>query len=74
MKGTFCPHFDVETDRRPDLLEKIGKRGGEAYAATNCAALAIIDGKMSVVTSRDGASVVKIEKRNGVVMENVVPE
>lgn len=74
MKGTFCPHFDVEADRRPDLLEKIGKRGGKAYAATNCAALAIIDGKMSALVSRDGASVVKIEKKNGKVTESVIPQ
>ena len=55
-------------------MEKIGKRGGFAYAATNCAALAIIDGKTSVVTSRDGAYVAKVEKRGGAVTETVIPE
>ncbi|MFB0965086.1 MAG: hypothetical protein QMC36_05375 [Patescibacteria group bacterium] len=64
----------MEADRRPDLLEKIGKRGGVAYAATNCAALAIIDGKTSVLTSRDGAYVAKVEKKDGAVTETVIPE
>lgn len=52
----------------------MGKRKGVAYAATNCAALAVIDGKMSVVTSGDGASVVIIEKKDGTVTETVIPE
>ena len=52
----------------------MGKRKGAAYAATNCAALAIIDGKPSVVTSRDGAYVAKVEKKDGSVTETVIPE
>ncbi len=50
------------------------KRKGIAYAATNCAAFAIIDGKISVVTSKDGASVVKIEKKDGTVTESVMSQ
>lgn len=52
----------------------MAKRKGAAYAATNCAALAIVDGKMSVVTSRENASVVKIEKKDGTVTESVIPQ
>lgn len=52
----------------------MAKRKGVAYAATNCAALAIIDGKMSVVTSRDGAAVVKIEKKNDKMMETIISQ
>ncbi|MFZ3232169.1 MAG: hypothetical protein WA194_01280 [Patescibacteria group bacterium] len=52
----------------------MAKRRGAAYAATNCAALAIIDGNTSVITSRDGAHVVKIEKKDGTVVENVIPQ
>ena len=52
----------------------MAKRKGPAYAATNCAALAIIDGKMGVVTSREGAYVAKVEKKDGKVTENVIPE
>ena len=71
-KGIFCPHYDVEADRRPDLLKKIGKNGGFAHVATNCAALAIIDGKTSAVTSREGAYVARVEKKNGSVTETVL--
>lgn len=52
----------------------MGKRKGAAYAVTNCAALAIVDGKTSVVTSRDGAYVAKVEKRAGAVTETVMSE
>lgn len=52
----------------------MGKRKGAAYAATNCAALAIIGGKTSVVTSREGAYVAKVEKRDGAVTETVMSQ
>lgn len=72
VPGTFCPHYDSEADRAPDLHAKLMKRGGSAYAADNCSALVFIDDSMQVVRSKDAAKVRKLRKEGGNIHETEI--
>jgi dipeptidase E len=71
---TGCPHYDVEEERRPSLINMISKNGGIAIALTNCAALEIIDDKWRIITSSKNAHAYRLYRKNGKVIEEELPQ
>jgi len=74
LQGSFCPHYDVETDRRPAyhrlLVEGKVKPG---MAADDGAAVHFIDGELAhLVSSRPGAKVYRLFCQDGQPFEEVL--
>ncbi len=60
VDALFCPHYDVEKDRKPELKEMMRHSKGVALAATNCACIQFWGKQYRVVTSKPGAGVYKV--------------
>lgn len=72
LKGSFTPHFDGESQRRP-TLHKLLAEGliAPGYAADDGAAIMLVDGKIhSCVASRPEAKVYHLKTKNGSVTES----
>jgi dipeptidase E len=65
VKGTFCPHYNKEKNRRSELKKMMRKTTNVAIAADDCAALEITDNKYRIINSRLGASVYKVYWKDG---------
>lgn len=75
VKGSFCPHYNGEVERRPSLhrLLKENKIMG-GYAADNSAAVHIVDDSLSAcVASVAGATVYAVRKNGSDVVEEALP-
>lgn len=74
LKGSNCPHYDSEAQRRPAyhaLLSQELISGG--YAADDGVGLHFIDDKLhKIVSSRPQAKAYKVEKINGQVQETIL--
>lgn len=74
LRGSFCPHYDSEPERRPSFHEMI--RSGQlmdGYAADDGAALHFVDGKLhTLVTSRSQAQAYKVIKDGEQVSEMLI--
>ncbi len=72
LKGSFCPHYDGETRRRP-AFRRLVMRGElpPGFAADDGAAI-LFQGKAvaDIVASRKGVSAYRVTKSGGVVREN----
>lgn len=55
IRGTCCPHYDVEKDRKPHLSKLLSQRGGIAFALENCTAIKIVDGQYCILKSKPTA-------------------
>lgn len=62
---TFCPHYNVEADRRPNLKKMMKKTNGIAIAVENCCAIEIINEEYRVLTSRTSANAYKVFWKGG---------
>ncbi len=58
--GLFCPHYDVEKDRKKDLKKLMRKTSGIAIAVENCCAIEIVDEQFRIITSKDTANAYKV--------------
>jgi len=69
--GSFCPHYDGETQRRPSLHKMIVEdRMMAGYAADDGAAVHLVDGELAAtVSSRPQAKVYWVEKQGDAVVE-----
>lgn len=70
LKGSACPHYDGETDRRP-IYHRLLKRGLPAgVAADDFAAIHYVGGKIhACVASRPNAGCYRVSIRDGVIRE-----
>lgn len=74
LKGSNCPHYDGEADRRPTYQQLVsaGKLPG-GFAADDGAALHFIDGELSkVVSSRRDAKAYQVQSKNGRLKEEAL--
>lgn len=55
----LCPHFDVESDRKPSLKNMMKRYGSVALALDNCAAIEIINKRFRIITSKSSANAYK---------------
>ncbi len=74
IRGSFCPHYDGEVERRPSLHKFLSEdKIISGYAADDGAAAHFIDGEFAcAVSSRSHAKVYKVDKVDGQVMEEVM--
>lgn len=74
LRGSFCPHYDGEKQRRPTLHRMIGAgQLPSAYAVDNCAALHFEGRRLvTVITSRPSAKAYRVESCQGRVIERPI--
>ncbi|SFD48696.1 Peptidase E [Bacillus sp. OV194] len=74
LKGSNCPHYDGEKDRRPSYHDLILKGLSEGYAADDGAALHFMNGELTkAVSSRPYAKGYKVSKISAKINEEVLP-
>ncbi|MDN4072288.1 peptidase E [Fictibacillus terranigra] len=74
LKGSHCPHYDGEENRRPSYHDLILHGLSEGYAADDGAGLHFIDGELAkIISSRPYAKGYKVSKNGGRIIEDVLP-
>jgi dipeptidase E len=74
IKGTACPHYDGEPERRAAYRELIAKGAPAGYAADDGAALHFVGRRLhEVVSSRPEARAYRVQARAGQVVEKALP-
>ena len=72
IPALYCPHYDAEADRKPDL-EKVMKRTTEiGLAFDNCSAIEIVDNKYRIITSNRQANAYRTYWKNGKYHEEII--
>ena len=74
INGLFCPHYDVEPDRKPHLKDLMRKNPGIAIAVDNCCAIEILDGRYRILTSKDGPGAYRVYWRRGLFYEERIDQ
>jgi dipeptidase E len=72
VKALFCPHYDVERERKADLKKMMKKNSGVAIAVENCCAIEIIDDKYKILSSKNSAKAYKIYWKNNKFHEEII--
>lgn len=65
LPAVFCPHYDVETERKADVKKLMEKTPGVAIACDNCCAVEVVDDIYRVLTSKPTAHAYKIFWKHG---------
>ncbi|MCH5160699.1 MAG: Type 1 glutamine amidotransferase-like domain-containing protein [Clostridiales bacterium] len=65
IDALYCPHYDTEPRRQPDLERMMKRTSGVALAFDNCAALKIDGDNYEVLKCKDTAKARKCFYRNG---------
>ena len=73
INALYCPHYNAEKDRRPELKKMMMKTPGVALAFDNCCAIEIIDGTYRILSSKPSADAYKVFWRAGKYHENLIP-
>ncbi|MFA6601568.1 MAG: peptidase E [Candidatus Paceibacterota bacterium] len=68
----FCPHYDFEKDRKPDLKRLMKKTSGVAIAIDNCCAIEIIDSTYRIISSKKTANAYRVYWKKGKYFEEVI--
>jgi len=75
LKGSHCPHYDAEKERRPTYMNAIA--AGEmkpGYACTNDAGIYFEGGSPKrFLRNREGAQIFWVEAKNGKAVETEIP-
>ena len=72
INALYCPHYDVEKDRKPDLKKLMYKVPGIAIAVDNCCAIEVIDNKYRIISSKPSANAYKIYWSKGRFFEKLI--
>ncbi len=71
LKGSHCPHFDGEAQRRPLYHRLVGEGFPAGYAIDDDAAICFVGGEVrDVVSAREGAAAYRVELVEGCVRES----
>ena len=60
VNALFCPHYDIEKDRKSNLKKIMLRTYGVAIAADNCSALEVIDDEYRIIKSKNNANIYKV--------------
>lgn len=74
IPALYCPHYDVEKDRRKDLKKMMKTSSGIALAFDNCCAIEIVDDQYRIITSKPGAQAYKVYWQQGEFYEEVIEQ
>jgi dipeptidase E len=70
LKGSACPHYDGEAERRPTYQRLVSSGLAAGYAADDFAALHFVGRRLhACVASKAGAGCYRVEMRKGMVVE-----
>ena len=72
FNAVFCPHYDVEEDRKPHFRELMLKVSEVGIALDNCCALEIVDDKWRIITSRSTANAYRVYRDKGRIYEDIL--
>ena len=72
INALYCPHYNIEEDRKSHLRELMVKTAGVAVTVDNCCAIEILDDGYRVITSKDSANAYKVYCRRGGFHEEVI--
>jgi dipeptidase E len=72
VPALFCPHYDFEKDRKPDLKRLMKKTSGVAIAIDNCCAIEIIDDTYRIISSKKTVNAYKVYWKNGECFEEII--
>lgn len=64
ISAFFCPHYDVEKKRKPELKKMMKKTSGVAIAVENCCAIEIVDNNFRIIYSKKTAKAYKVYWKN----------
>ena len=74
LKGSNCPHYDGESNRRPTYHKLVADGLSSGWAADDGVGLHFINGDLEhIVSSRVEAMAYRVESSDGVVVESPVP-
>ena len=59
VDATYCPHYDMEKDRKPHVKSMMRKAKGVALTFDNCSAIEIVDGDFRIISSKKNAKAYK---------------
>lgn len=74
VNALFCPHYDVEQDRKAELKAMMKKTPGIALALDNCSALEIVDSNYRVISSKKTANAYKVYWKKGKFFHELIPK
>jgi len=72
INALYCPHYNVEKDRKPDLKKLMYKVSGIAIAVDNCCAVEVIDDKYRIISSKPSANAYKVCWSKGQFFEEII--
>lgn len=73
LSGSFCPHYDGETERRPAFHRFVEQGLPGGYAADDAVALHFVGtGLHQAISSRPGARAYRVESRDGAAVETPI--
>jgi dipeptidase E len=72
LNGLFCPHYDAEEARKPELKRMMRKVPGIAVAVDNCCAIEIIDNRYRIISSKPAANAFKVYWSKGEFFEEMI--
>lgn len=75
IRGSHCPHYDGEPERRPTYHALIASGALPPGLAVDDHAAAVFDGSslVEVVAAREGAAAYQVDRSNGGILETVLP-
>lgn len=74
LAGSFCPHYDGDSKRRPTYETLVSQGMPEGFAADDGAAVHFVDGSLAeIVTSRPQAAAYRVARDGGTVREELLP-
>ncbi len=72
VNALYCPHYDVEEDRKPALKRLMYKTSGIAIAVDNCCAIEIIGDKFRIISSKPTANAYRVYWSKGRFFEEII--
>lgn len=72
INGLHCPHYNIETYRKPDLKKMMKKTSGVAIAMDNCCAIEIVNNEYRIISSKKTATAYKVYWKENKYYEEVI--
>jgi dipeptidase E len=72
IPALHTPHYDVEIDRKPELIKMMKRTAGIAIALDNCTALEVVNDKYRIVSSKATANAYKVYWKRGKLYEEII--
>ncbi len=72
IHALYCPHYDIESDRKPSLKKMMKRTTEVGLAFDNCSAIEIINNKYRIITSNNKANAYKVYWKKGKYYEEII--